>query len=130
MGELHKIIIPESYGRLNEASRPYFRRTREAFVGKKLEEFSPIGPERDRHWRGIKDGVDVVDGWLAKDSEEGQAYIFGDAPGYADIILASRLMWMKVVFGEDSELWKDVCSWNGGRWERILKSMEKYESVV
>jgi glutathione S-transferase len=117
---LYSIILPAAYARLNAASQPYY--------GKKLEEVSPMGPERDSHWKKLKDRLDVIDGWLAK-VESGQVYIAGDSLSFADIILASRLMWMKRVFGEDSQLWKDVSTWNEGRWDRIL-STERYETVV
>jgi glutathione S-transferase len=121
-------LLPRTCDKLKEGSKPYFRYTKEVAFGKKFEELSPVGPVRDGHWKGVKDGLNAIDGMMAKIPD--QPYIAGDSPSYVDIILASRLMWAKIVLGEDSELWKEVTTWNGGRWDKVMKSMEKYETVV
>jgi glutathione S-transferase len=122
-------IMPAAFDRLNEASKPYFRAAREGFFGKKLEDFSPVGPVRDEQWKAVKGALDVVDYWLAR-GVPGQAYIAGDSPSFVDFVVGARFMWMKLVFGEDSQLWKEISSWHGGRWGMMLKSVSKYETVV
>jgi glutathione S-transferase len=122
-------IMPLVYPMLNEASKPFFRQSREALFGMKFEDFSPVGPVRDEQWKAVKGALDVADRWLAKGDSD-QAYIIGESPSFADFVIAARFLWIKLVLGEDSQLWKDVSSWNGGRWNSILKSMERYETVV
>jgi glutathione S-transferase len=127
---LYPIILPATHSILDPRSQEYFRHTREKIYGKKLEEFSPVGVIRDGHWKQLKDGLDVVDGWLADTFASDGKYLVGDSPKFVDIVLVARLMWMKVVLGENSEEWKDLSRWNGGRWNKVLQMFEKYARVV
>lgn len=54
----------------------------------------------------------------------------GDRVSYADFIIAGWLVWAKRVWGPESEDWKTVASWHGGKWEKLLKTIERYEVVV
>lgn len=124
---LWEIILPASNAKLNPPSQEYFRRTREAFFGAKLEELSPPGPTREKHWAQVKRGFDVVNGWLEK-NEQGKTFVMGDTISYADIVIVSFLIWMKRVL--EVKEWKDIESWHGGRWDALLNSFAKYETVV
>lgn len=110
---------------LNPSSEKYFRRTREAAFGQKIEEFSPEGPKRDADIAKSKQGFDAVDGWLAK--SEGK-FVLGNTISYADCVLAGWLAWIKVT----DAIWKgDVATWHNGRWATYLENVEKagYASV-
>ena len=52
----------------------------------------------------------------------------GNTICFADFVLAVFLMWFKIIWGEDSVEWKDLESWDEGRWAALHRSMEKYES--
>jgi hypothetical protein len=71
---------------LSPASGDYFRRTREARFGRKLEELAPAGEERVEAWKQIKnhDGFDIVDGWLQKN--EG-SYALGEQVFFVDFFI-------------------------------------------
>ena len=105
-----------SYNIMNPSSQEYFRRTREARFGQKIEEFSPMGPKRDADVAKGKAGFDVVDGWLSK--SEGK-FVFGDTISYADGILAAWLTWIKTTDG----IWKDMATWHNGRWATYLENV-------
>ncbi|KAH7886297.1 hypothetical protein F5I97DRAFT_1809208 [Phlebopus sp. FC_14] len=105
---------------LNKASEPHFVSTREKAFGEKFEEFSPEGPKRDAHWAIYESGLDTANAWYEKSDGK---WLMGDTFSYADIIIASRLLWFSRVFHEDE--WNKVCSWNGGRWKKLLEDVKK-----
>jgi len=109
---------------LNPSSEEYFRRTREARFGRKIEEFSPEGPKRDADLAKGEEGLAAVDGWLAK--SEGK-FVLGDTVSYADGVLAGWLTWIKTT----DVIWKEVATWHNGRWATYLENVEKagYASV-
>ncbi|KAG1722229.1 hypothetical protein EDD22DRAFT_1054641 [Suillus occidentalis] len=50
-------------------------------------------------------------------------WIMGDAFSYADITVASSLLWYKRVVKEDE--WARISSWNGGKWAQLLADVEQ-----
>ena len=36
----------------------------------------------------------------------------------------------KIVLGEDSEEWKDMRTWDGGRWEKLLEDTAEFSVVI
>ncbi|KAF9240703.1 hypothetical protein BU15DRAFT_61367 [Melanogaster broomeanus] len=108
------------YG-LNPASEKYFRETREAAFGMKIEEFSPES-KREADLAKAKGDLAAVDGWLAKSDGK---YVMGNTISYADGILAGWLIWIKVTNG----IWKDVATWHSGRWQTYLAAMESYATI-
>lgn len=88
----------------------------------------PTGAARDVEWAKVKDGFNVVDGWLQASKEDGP-YALGQTPGFVDFFIGARLTWFRLVFGEDSEEWKDITSWNEGRWAAFAEGLKKYEAV-
>ncbi|KAI0712274.1 hypothetical protein C8Q76DRAFT_734062 [Earliella scabrosa] len=128
--DLFAIMIPAAYDILNPASLPYFRETRERFLGTKLEEIAPAGSEkRANHWEAVKKGFHEVAGWLSADEDARQFFLGGDVVCFADIRIAGILIWVRETFGEESDEWKDVLSWDGGRWGAFMDAMKKYEMV-
>ncbi|KAI0712272.1 hypothetical protein C8Q76DRAFT_676759 [Earliella scabrosa] len=128
--DLFSIVVPPIYNMLNPASQPYFRETREKFMGAKIEEVAPIGSEkRAKHWEGVKKGFHEVAQWLSVGGEDRRFFLGNDTICYADIRIAGLLMWLRALFGEESSEWKDVLSWDGGRWGAFMGAMKKYEMV-
>ncbi|KAJ6608977.1 hypothetical protein B0H10DRAFT_2065911 [Mycena sp. CBHHK59/15] len=111
---------------LNPVSEEYFRRTREETFGKKLEELVPKGDAHTEAWQKVKDTFAKLDGWIRANGEDSK-YIMGDTLCFADIWMASYVLWISMV---RPDLWKEVKLWNGGRWERLLKDTEKYQTVA
>ncbi|KAH7920071.1 hypothetical protein BV22DRAFT_1040272 [Leucogyrophana mollusca] len=108
---------------LNPVSAEYYKRTRAERYARAWEELSPPGPVRDRDWRRMEEGWNVVDGWYRKN--EGK-YFLGHTPSFADFVVVSRLKWCQFVFGEQSEEWKNIAGWNEGRWGELVRELERY----
>ena len=119
------------YTILHPASQPYFRATREKRLGGKLEELAPVGSEkRAAAWQGVQKGMHKIAGWFEADGSE-KLFFMGDEKGitYADIILASFLMWFRKSYGEESQEWKDMMRWDDGRWSRFVGAFDRYATV-
>ncbi|THU86510.1 hypothetical protein K435DRAFT_868230 [Dendrothele bispora CBS 962.96] len=37
------------------------------------------------------------------------------------------VIWIRILFGKESEEWKDVSGWHSERWGRMIQVLEKYE---
>jgi len=98
----------------------------EKFFGKALEDVAPKGEYAVAEWAQFRDGMGKVDAWYAKNGGKGP-FLLGETPSWGDIVVASYLIWLRVVWGEDSQQWKDISSWNDGRWAAIIKALKKYE---
>ncbi|KAF9218950.1 hypothetical protein BS17DRAFT_770328 [Gyrodon lividus] len=107
--------------KLNPSSEKYFRATREASFGMKIEEFSPEGAKRDTDLAKGKEGLAAVDGWLAKSGK----YVMGDTISYADGILAGWLVWIRITDG----IWQDVATWHNGRWATYLATLDSHAAI-
>ncbi|EIW79330.1 hypothetical protein CONPUDRAFT_127368 [Coniophora puteana RWD-64-598 SS2] len=110
---------------LNPSSKEYFRRTREAKFGKKLEEFSALGAPRTADWAKAEEGFAQVAGWLAKNGNG--PYVLGDTVSYADGVLGAWLIWAKIVTPGQGV--KDLSTWQDGRWDKYLKDLEPFSQV-
>ncbi|PIL22627.1 hypothetical protein GSI_15318 [Ganoderma sinense ZZ0214-1] len=127
------VIIPAAFDVLCEGSKPYFRQTREARLGGKLEELAPPGSEaRGQVWAHLKKATGKIAAWYegAAGGKE-RIFVLGDGASvtYADVVVAGFFVWFKVCLGEESEEWKEMASWNGGRWGKLLAALEKYSAV-
>ncbi|KAF9553715.1 hypothetical protein CPC08DRAFT_713510 [Agrocybe pediades] len=115
--------------KLNPPSADYFRKTREgSHPGITIEEMCPKGEKAKEHWEKLEKGLEKIAGWY--DKAEGGPFIMGETVSWGDIVVGSILVWQKVLWGEESEQWKDWCAWHGGRWGKIFKGLESYMQVV
>ncbi|KAH7916806.1 hypothetical protein BJ138DRAFT_1096937 [Hygrophoropsis aurantiaca] len=109
---------------LNAPSEDFFRESRERIFGKKLGELSPAGEKRDADLAMTKKkGFAILDNRLSKSHGR---YVMDDIISFADVILGAWLLWIKNIQGADSAVWKDVASWNSGRWQARLKNLDKF----
>jgi glutathione S-transferase len=86
---LLKIIMMDLFAVLDPRDRDYFRSTREARLGKRLEDVVGDGAE----------GRALLNSALApfRQTLRVQAFLAGDQPAYADYILFGAFMWAKIV---------------------------------
>ena len=54
-------------------------------------------------------------------------FVMGTTLTYADASMAGWLTWMKRVRGPESQTWKAVESWHGGRWKRFMDAFTPLE---
>ena len=112
---------------LDDRGSEYFRRTRELWFGKTLEEFSE-GEVRESQWKAFEAGYDQIAAIIEKNGPDVDYVAGGSEPTRADIILMSFLIWIKIILPDEWE--KRVKHWSGGRWERLLKKTEEWQAVV
>jgi len=129
IGALRNFLVPAIYFKLNPQSQEYFRRTREESCGKAMEDITPKGEAAVEEWAQFRDGLGKVDAWYAKNGGQGP-FLLGKAPSWGDIVVGSCLVWLRITLGEDSSKWKDISSWNNGRWAGIVDAMKECETVV
>lgn len=126
--KLLPITLPESNNHLNAPSEAYFRSTREKSFGKKLEEFAPPGPTRDAIWKEGKEGLERLAGFYDLNGED-KRFFMADTFTFADAVVIAFLLWIKIIFGADSDEWKAVASWSGGRWGKLIESTKELQAV-
>ncbi|KAG2147741.1 uncharacterized protein EDB93DRAFT_1240599 [Suillus bovinus] len=80
----------------------------------------PWDENYDEDWALLEKGYNTACEWYQKTHGK---WFMGDAFSYADIIVASYLLWFKRVLKEDE--WVRISSWNGGKWAQILADVEK-----
>lgn len=114
---------------LNPVSQEYFRRTREQEFGVTLEGFVPQGDSAVEQWTALEANFAKIGGWFAKTDDLGP-FIMGKEVSWGDIMVSSQLIWLKRVWGEDDQKWKDITEWQGGRWGRFMDAMDKYTAVL
>ena len=107
----------KTYSFLNARSVEHFQK-KLAAGNKELE-----GDERSAQWAKVEQGLAVVDSWWGK----GDEFVMGDTLSFADIITGSWLVWVRTVIGEEDEEWKQVTSWQDGRWGKLLKKLDSYQ---
>ncbi|KAF7364215.1 hypothetical protein MSAN_01081100 [Mycena sanguinolenta] len=123
---IYPYALPTSHKKLNPPSAEYFRRTCEKAWGTTLENLTPRGEEDVAHWKKLKDGFGKVDEWIRVNGED-NSFLMGETLCYADMWIAAYVLWMKLVLPNK---WEEVKSWHQGRWEKLLKSLEQYETVL
>ena len=115
------------YNNLNPRGADFFRKAREKIFKQPFEDWVPKDEEgRAKPWKEMEEGLGKVARWFAESDNTGP-YVMGDTLSYADIDLASRFVWLRVVYGEESEEWGKIRRMDNGRWVDHLKLMGKYE---
>ncbi|KAI0344448.1 glutathione transferase GTE1 [Trametopsis cervina] len=121
---LWPIVVCASHNNLNTSSQEYFRRTREAKVGKRLEDLRD-----ENEWQEAEKAYEIVKGWLDESSDKDKLLFVDDKISFADLIVVSDLIWAKIGLGEDSEEWKRICGWHDGRWKALTDRFAQYTVV-
>jgi glutathione S-transferase len=128
LNSVWRIAVPEMAKLLEGRALEYYRFTREKNLGKKLEEVAPVGEEKVTDWKRFKEGFDNIDGWLKQNSKT-EPFVLGNRIIWADFVLGGLLLLFKRMWGEDSEEWKEIKGWNGGRWEALLRELQPYSQI-
>jgi len=128
LNPLWDFILPALVPVLTTRGEEYFRRTREKSYGKKLEDVVPQGAEGVAQWKQFEQNLNKANGWYEKAGKSG-GLVLGDTVSLVDTIVAGYLIFLKLVWGEGSREWKDISSWNGGRWARVVSALGEYEQL-
>ncbi|KAL0562783.1 hypothetical protein V5O48_019295, partial [Marasmius crinis-equi] len=86
----------------------------------------PTAEEQKTAWEKSKAGFN---GELIKLFEKAEVndgiFVMGSEPTFGDFAIASFFGGIKIVYGKESEEWKDVRSWLGGRVGQICERLAK-----
>ncbi|KAK7054508.1 hypothetical protein VNI00_003706 [Paramarasmius palmivorus] len=89
-----------------------------------LELMPPLTPEETEVlWKRGEKGYDE----LAQGYREGQLFVMGDEPVFADFGLAGEVWACLIAFEKGSDGWKRLSGLMGGRWGRLMEYMEKLD---
>ncbi|KAF9478093.1 hypothetical protein BDN70DRAFT_913847 [Pholiota conissans] len=127
LSSLWNFITPAICWKLNPTSEVYFRATREESFGQTMENLFPKGDAAVAEWAKLREALGKVDVLYSKTSGP---YLMGDTLSWADIVVAGYLTMIKVIFGEDSQEWRNISTWHDGRWKKCIDNLKKYETVV
>ncbi|KIL63379.1 hypothetical protein M378DRAFT_127830 [Amanita muscaria Koide BX008] len=108
---------------LNPVSSEYYIRTKEAFLGIKWTDMMPKGQEKEEAWRSIKKGFDIIADSLQK---KGKLLGHAEQLSYLDVVLGARVHGLGFIWGKDSELWRDMLTWNNGLWGKYVEETGRY----
>lgn len=117
MPGLFRLLLPTIYQTLDPQDQPYFRQTREKFLGESLESYSD--PARAN--QELKPGLAALAAALKK-----QPYFDGETPAGADYLIWGFFMWAYVL---GVSFWKEepvLADW----FERLLQRYEHVQGKV
>ncbi|OBT45497.1 hypothetical protein VE00_05080 [Pseudogymnoascus sp. WSF 3629] len=86
-------IVPREINILSPRSQEYFRRTREAALGRKLEDLLEAEEES---WKAVSEGMRKVGELMRTNAAEGP-FVLGAQPSYTDFFIAGSLQSARVV---------------------------------
>lgn len=118
-----KIAVKSIHDMLDETDRAYFRESREARLGRTLEE---VDAGRQAELEGFAARLDPVRHTLKQ-----QDFLGGDGPLFADYILFGALQWMRITAatppfadGDPMQRWFDAClDLHGGVGRSVTPAM-------
>lgn len=88
-------VMPREMGILSPRAQEYFRRTREASLGHRLEDL--LDPDKEEQvWNAVGDGMRVV-GELMRTHKADGPFVLGARPSYTDFFIAGSLQSARVV---------------------------------
>jgi glutathione S-transferase len=110
----YKSIFARTAEKMCPASAKFFTEARSLTVP------LPWDVGHDEDWDLLEQGYNTMYEWYQKGDGK---WIVDDTFSYADITVASSLLWYKRVLKEDE--WARISSWNGGKWAQVLADVEQ-----
>ncbi|XP_006456489.1 hypothetical protein AGABI2DRAFT_146311 [Agaricus bisporus var. bisporus H97] len=108
-------LIPTFFRILNPPSAEYYSQP--------LADYEPKGEERVEAWKKVEASYNTLYGWL---SQSMGPYFMGDTVTFADFAVGGMIYAVETCIGKDSKEFKDLMTWNDGRWAEFRKSLEQY----
>ncbi|KAK0220553.1 hypothetical protein IW262DRAFT_1034536 [Armillaria fumosa] len=109
---------------MNDATTAYFMRVR---LGGVTKVDAPEGQERKKLWANAKESLGKMNKWF--EGSEGN-FVMGNEPCFVDTVICAFLLFARTMFGEESQEWKDIASWDDGRWGKYLEIFKPYEKLL
>lgn len=117
-------IMPREMGILSPRAQEYFRRTREAELGYRLEDL--LDPDKEeQNWNALSDGIRAAGELMQRHKADGP-FVLGAQPSYTDFFVAGSLQCARVV---DESVFQRLFKYPGFKeiYEACLPYMEKEE---
>ncbi|KAG7091783.1 hypothetical protein E1B28_008188 [Marasmius oreades] len=87
---------------------------------------SELTAEQEKEiWENVRKEFEPLESYYTNN----QLFIMGDRPVYADLCFAAFGSVVKFACGDESEEWKEMSSWVGGRIGRVVEEVLKYKKV-
>ncbi|KAK0464829.1 hypothetical protein IW261DRAFT_1523680 [Armillaria novae-zelandiae] len=102
-------------------------RTTAYMVQKFIKLEAPEGEEREKLWAVTRENLGKMNKWFEESVGD---YVMGSEPCFADTAICGFLWFTRTVVGEESAEWREISSWNDGRWGRYLESFKPYEKIL
>lgn len=115
-------IMPREVNILSPRAQEYFRRTREALIGHRLEDLLDSGKE-EQSWDALSDRIRTV-GEIMRTNKADGPFVLGARPSYTDFFIAGSLQSAKMV---DEGVFQRMIKYPGFRHihEACVPYMEK-----
>ncbi|KAK9319136.1 hypothetical protein V1517DRAFT_66489 [Lipomyces orientalis] len=115
-------VMPREIGILSPRAQEYFRRTREASLGHRLEDLLDLDKE-ESIWNALDDSMRTV-GELMQTHKADGPFVLGAGPTYTDFFIAGSLQCARVV---DESVFQRIFKYPGYKeiYEACLPYMEK-----
>lgn len=92
---MYSSVMPREVRILSPRSHEYFRRTREAALGHRLED--PLdGDREERVWDGVSDAMGAI-GELMRTNKADGPFVLGVRPSYTDFFIVGSLQSIRVI---------------------------------
>ncbi len=88
---------------------------------------APEGEEREKMWATTKENLGKMNKWF--EGSEGD-FVMGKEPCFADTVISAFLWSIRSTVGRESVEWKDIATWNDGRWGKHPDNFKPYEIVA
>jgi len=126
----YPLILTDARLVLTPRSRAHFSRARAtdslppAYSGvTTLEDVTFTPQERAEVWAGLEERMHAVLFGMYGGAA-GLRLFLGAQVSFADIVLASALLWLRRIYGAQSAEWARVGTWDGGRWFELLDALK------
>ncbi|KAJ5237795.1 hypothetical protein N7489_007886 [Penicillium chrysogenum] len=119
---IYSSVMPREIRILSPRSQEYFRRTREASLGHRLEDLLD-GDKEDQVWDGVSEVLGAVGDLIRTHNADGP-FVLGARPSYTDFFIAGSFQSTRVV---DEGVFQRITKYPGYRevYEACLPYMEK-----
>ncbi|KAF5362752.1 hypothetical protein D9758_011733 [Tetrapyrgos nigripes] len=108
------------------------KRTPRPITPRNLEAVKARGPlpeltdEQEKEaWEKFKNGL----GGFAKLMNDEGPFVMGKKVSMADAVLFGRFACTRWLWNETTDEWKDMMSWHGGRWNKLIEAFESLPEV-
>ncbi|KAI0036235.1 hypothetical protein K488DRAFT_76135 [Vararia minispora EC-137] len=125
LGAMFPAILDEVFDKCGDKDKEYFRESREAYFGAKLETVAPKGKAFDAKVEELERILREIGDWIDANGH-GAVFIGGEAPVHADFDTVAQFIFLIKTVPEDHAMRRMFDRTDGGRWPRYLQAFSKW----